>query len=48
MRRVAATPHHWLLGPVLAKSGMEGVFYAASGITVVAEILLFIPKRRTL
>lgn len=34
-----------ILGPVLAFSGMEGVFYAASGVTVVAGFLLFLPRQ---
>ncbi len=34
-----------LLGPVLAFSGMESVFYAAAGVTVVAGLLLFVPTR---
>jgi len=33
-----------LLGPVLGFSGMEGVFYAAASVTVVAGVLLFVPK----
>ncbi len=33
-----------LLGPVLGFSGMEGVFYAAASVTVVAGLLLFVPK----
>ena len=35
-----------LLGPVLASHGMESVFYAAAGVTVVAGMLLFLPTRR--
>jgi ACDE family multidrug resistance protein len=34
-----------ILGPVLAFGGMEGVFYAASGVTVVAGFLLFLPRQ---
>ena len=34
-----------VLGPVLAFSGMESVFYAAAGVTVVAGLLLFVPTR---
>ncbi|MBR8834259.1 MAG: MFS transporter [Stigonema ocellatum SAG 48.90 = DSM 106950] len=34
-----------LLGPVVAFGGMEGVFYAAAGVTVIAGILLFVPTR---
>jgi predicted MFS family arabinose efflux permease len=33
-----------LLGPVLAFSGMEGVFYAAAGVAALAGFLLFLPK----
>uniref|UniRef100_UPI001ABA8ED6 MFS transporter n=1 Tax=Aetokthonos hydrillicola TaxID=1550245 RepID=UPI001ABA8ED6 len=34
-----------ILGPLLNFSGMEGVFYAAAGITVIAGSLLFLPRR---
>ncbi len=34
-----------VLGPVLAFNGMESVFYAAAGVTVVAGLLLFVPTR---
>jgi len=34
-----------LLGPLLTFSGMEGVFYAAAGVTVIAGLLLFLPMR---
>jgi len=34
-----------LLGPLLTFSGMEGVFYAAAGVTDIAGLLLFLPMR---
>ncbi len=34
-----------LLGPLLNFSGMEGVFYGAAGVTVIAATLLFLPIR---
>ncbi|MBD0346531.1 MAG: MFS transporter [Coleofasciculus sp. Co-bin14] len=34
-----------LLGPLLRYSSLEGVFYGAAGVSLVAGILLFIPKR---
>jgi predicted MFS family arabinose efflux permease len=34
-----------VLGPLLTFSGMEGIFYAAAGVTVIAALLLFLPKR---
>lgn len=34
-----------LLGPMVAYSGLEGVFYAAASVTLIAGLLLFIPSR---
>jgi hypothetical protein len=34
-----------LLGPVLGHGGLEGVFYTAALVALVAGLLLFAPKR---
>lgn len=34
-----------LLGPLLGYSGLEGVFYAAASVALVAGLLLFVPKQ---
>jgi MFS family permease len=34
-----------LLGPLLNYSSLEGVFYGAAGVSLVAGILVFTPKR---